>query len=164
MTFKVGYWAATTAVVWVGEMVCRAGFIVGRWLAGGVESDWPLGLASTVGIWVTAQAGFGSCSWVCTGEDVLAGRSNCRKRSYRELAILIDNSEEWDRNIPETLIRLTSTVAQITISQMFHVRSGDVPSNTLAATITLIAAAQMLHLLATTSIGSIVTSLTKSQK
>lgn len=33
----------------------------------------------------------------------------------------------------------------MTISQIFHVRSGDLSSNTLAATINLIAAAQMLH-------------------
>jgi heme/copper-type cytochrome/quinol oxidase subunit 4 len=44
-------------------------------------------------------------------------------------------------------MRLTSTVAQITISQIFHVKSGDVSSKTRAATISLMAAAQMLFLL-----------------
>jgi heme/copper-type cytochrome/quinol oxidase subunit 4 len=44
-------------------------------------------------------------------------------------------------------MRLTSTVAQITISQIFHVKSGDVSSKTRAATISRMAAAQMLFLL-----------------
>jgi hypothetical protein len=57
--------------------------------------------------------------------------------------------------MPETLIRLTSTVAQTTIAQMFHVRSADLSSNTLAATIKLIAAAQILQLSAAGSTDSI---------
>lgn|SRR5688572_16333376 len=55
--------------------------------------------------------------------------------------------DSGSRYLPETLIRLTSTVAQITISHMFHVKSADLSSNTFAATISLIAAAQMLWLL-----------------
>lgn len=88
MAFKVGYRAATTAVVRVGELVRRAGFVVVRWLADGFEADRLLGLASTEGVWETARAGTGSCLWACAGEDVITGRSNCGKGSYRELAIL----------------------------------------------------------------------------
>ena len=65
--------------------------------------------------------------------------------------------------MPETLIRLTSTVAQMTIGQMFHVRSADLSSNALAATIKLIAAAHMLQLSATVSTSSIREPLTRSQ-
>lgn len=164
MTFRVACWAATLAVVGLRKMVCRAAIVAGECFVDGIKSNRPLNSASIISVWETAWGGFYLCSLGCAGEDILACRSYCGQGGCIGSVIPTGYSRECDRHIPETLTKLTSTVAQITIAQMFHVRSGDLSSNTLAATIKLMAAAQMLHSSATVRIESFRKPLTRSQK